>query len=163
MPAKHPHRLDRPVDVGRDHVLGNPDAEMTLLECGSYTCTYCHAAHALIADLRDRFGDGMRYVFRQLPIAGRREDAVRAAQLAEYAGETTGQFWAVHDALMRHEPTFAPNEIEQISGQFGLPPHGCRARDGVGRRRLARRRGYAERAAQRRGGDAELLHQRPPI
>jgi hypothetical protein len=30
--------LHPPVDLGRDHVLGPPDAEMTLVEYGSYAC-----------------------------------------------------------------------------------------------------------------------------
>ena len=65
-----PTRLDRPVDSGRDHILGNPTADITLLEFGSYDCPYCHAAHEVIAELRDKFGDRMRYVFRHRPITG---------------------------------------------------------------------------------------------
>jgi NhaA family Na+:H+ antiporter len=64
----------------------------------------------------------MRYVFRQLPITAPREDAVRAAQLAEYAGETSDRFWSVHDALMRHEPAFSEADIDGIAAEFDLPP-----------------------------------------
>jgi NhaA family Na+:H+ antiporter len=120
MPPTRSHKLDRPVEIGRDHVLGNPDAVTTLVEYGSYTCPHCHAVHQIVARLRERFGDRMRYVFRQLPTAGRREDAERAAQFAEYAGEATGRFWPVHDALMRHVPTFEPHELEEIAARFGV-------------------------------------------
>lgn len=113
-------RLVRPVDPARDHVLGGVGAELTLVEYGSYACPYCHAAHEVIGQLRDRFGDRMRYVFRQLPVAGR-DDAVEAARLAEYAGEV-GRFWPVHDALMRRGPDFAPGEIASIGAAFDLPP-----------------------------------------
>lgn len=118
---KRPTRLDRPVDRRRDHVLGDPEAELTLLEYGSYACRHCHAAHEVIVGLRNRFGDRMRYVFRHCPIADS-DDAVRAAELAEYASETTGQFWAVHDALMKLGPTFTPDEFEQVAKEFNLPP-----------------------------------------
>ena len=67
-PAARPSRLDRPVDPLRDHILGNATADMTLLEFGSYDCPYCHAAHEVIGELRDKFGDRMRYVFRHRPI-----------------------------------------------------------------------------------------------
>ena len=103
--------LDRPVDAARDHVLGPPGAEITLLEYGSYACPFCHAAHEVVADLRDRFGDRLRYVFRHLPIRSS-DQAIPAAELAEYAGETAGRFWAAHDALMRRGPTFAPGELD---------------------------------------------------
>ena len=116
-------RLDRPVDVQRDHILGNPSAPMTLVEYGSYTCTHCHAAHRVIAVLRDRFGGEMRYVFRHLPITAPREDAVRAAQFAEFASHTTGRFWPVHDALMQHAPAFSDTDFEHIAATFDLPAH----------------------------------------
>ncbi|HET7753669.1 MAG TPA: Na+/H+ antiporter NhaA [Anaeromyxobacteraceae bacterium] len=111
-----------PVDVARDHVLGAPGAPITLVEYGSYSCPFCHAAHGVIADLRDRFGDRMRYVFRHLPLRGS-DEAVTAAALAEYAGETAGKFWEAHDALMRRGPVFRPGELDAIGAELGLPPH----------------------------------------
>lgn len=46
MADANPAHLDPAVDVSRDHVLGPPDAEMTLVEYGSYACPHCHAVHA---------------------------------------------------------------------------------------------------------------------
>lgn len=109
------------VDAGRDHVLGSPEAEMTLVEYGSYACGRCHAAHEVIEGLRSRFGDRMRYVFRHLP-APNNEDAVRAAELAEYASATTNRFWEVHEALMERGPSFAAGDFGRIAREFGLPP-----------------------------------------
>ena len=117
-------KLDRPVDSSIDHILGDPDAEITLVEYGSYSCVHCHAAHEVVADLRDRFGDRMRYVFRHLPIAG--SDTARpAAVLAEYGGEKTGEFWSVHDALMQRGPDFGPDDLDEIASEFGLRPDGA--------------------------------------
>ncbi len=93
---------------------------MTLVEYGSYACRHCRAMHEVIADLRDRFGDRMRYVFRHRPISGS-EDAERAAELAEYVSETTGQFWGVHDALMKQGTTFSDGDFERIASAFDLP------------------------------------------
>lgn len=59
------HRLDRPVDSEQDHILGPPEGTLTLLEYGSYDCAHCRAANRVIARTRDRFGEQMRYVFRQ--------------------------------------------------------------------------------------------------
>ncbi|HTO04293.1 MAG TPA: Na+/H+ antiporter NhaA, partial [Opitutus sp.] len=102
-------------------VLGPPDAELTLVEYGSYSCHRCHAVHDVVEGLRSRFGDRMRYVFRHLPAAGS-DDAVRASELAEYAAETSGQFWEIHEALMKRGPVFAEGDFEQISREFKLPP-----------------------------------------
>jgi NhaA family Na+:H+ antiporter len=111
--------LDPPIDLDRDHVLGPADAEITLVEFGSYACGHCHAVQEVIEGLRRRFGDRMRYVFRHLPVACG-EEAMRASELAEYA-ETRGRFWEVHEALMKRGPVFAEGDFEQIARQFDLP------------------------------------------
>lgn len=117
--TKRPTRLDPPVDPAADHILGNPAAELTLVEYGSYACPSCHSAHEVIADLRDRFGERLRYVFRHRPVEAS-ADAIRAAEFAERVFERTGEFWPVHDALMTRGPAFTPADFEQIERQFGL-------------------------------------------
>ena len=112
--------LSPSVDVIRDHILGPPDAEMTLVQYGSYACTRCHAVHEVVEGLRSRFGDRMRYVFRHAPVQGR-EEALRAAELSEYAAQTTGKFWEVHEALMERGPVFAEGDFGQIARDFDLP------------------------------------------
>ena len=113
-------KLDPPLDLDQDHVLGPPDAELTLVEYGSYACSYCHAVHDVVAGLRNRFGERMRYVFRHLPVANS-QDALRASELAEYAAETTGRFWEVHAALMERGPVFSEDDFGRIAREFNLP------------------------------------------
>ena len=118
--------LNRPVDGARDHCLGDDGADITLLEYGSYDCPYCRGAHEVVASLRDRFGERMRYVFRHRPITD--DDVAReAAIFAEYAHETTGQYWEAHDALMKLGSTLAPEHFPATAAQLGLPQ-----RDGEG-------------------------------
>jgi NhaA family Na+:H+ antiporter len=141
-------KLDRPVDSKRDHILGTSDADMTLIEYGSYACPYCHAAHEIIASLRDRFGDRMRYVFRHRPIPGS-DDAERAAELAEYAAKTTGRFWEIHDVLMKEGPTFSHGDFERIASKFDLPS--VEARNEAIRQAAATRVAEDMKSAQRSG------------
>jgi NhaA family Na+:H+ antiporter len=115
-----PNMLDPAVDIQRDHVLGDPGAELTLVEYGSYACHQCRAVHVVIEGLRSRFGERMRYVFRHFPVA--RKEATPAAELAEYAAETTGQFWDVHEALMERGPALLEGDIARIARDFNLPP-----------------------------------------
>jgi NhaA family Na+:H+ antiporter len=142
------NRLEPPLDLRRDHALGDAGAGITLVEFGSYTCPYCHAAHAVIADLRDRFGERMRYVFRQRPTTGD-PDALRAAELAEYAHASAAKFWDAHDALMTRGPNFAPDDFEKIAADLGLPPRGAAGDDG---RRQAEVRVQEDIASARRSG-----------
>jgi NhaA family Na+:H+ antiporter len=121
MARTSPDVLNPPVDLGRDHVLGPTDAELTLVEYGSYACAHCHAVHEVIEGLRSRFGERMRYVFRHLPVPDSNH-ATRASELAEYADQTTGRFWEVHEALMESGPAFAEGDFERIARDFNLSP-----------------------------------------
>lgn len=118
-------KLDRAIDNGRDHILGNIDAPITLVEYGSYACRHCRASHEVIANLRDRFGDRLRYVFRHRPISDSKE-AEEAAELAEYASETNNEFWTIHDAFMNHGTAFSDADFERIASDFDLPKLGAR-------------------------------------
>ena len=113
-------KLDPPIDLDQDHILGPPDAELTLVEYGSYACPHCCAVHEVIEGLRSRFGDRMRYVFRHMPVSGN-ANAARAAELAEYAAETTGRFWEVHEAMMERGLAFSEDGFERIARELNLP------------------------------------------
>jgi NhaA family Na+:H+ antiporter len=114
-------RLEPPVDPDRDHVLGNGEAEITLVEYGSFACPYCYAAHGVIANLRDRFGDRLRYVFRHRPITGS-EAAEAAAIFAECAARPVGDYWTVHDSLMNRGPSLKAWQLPEVARELGLPP-----------------------------------------
>lgn len=150
MPGEVPRLLSPAVDPARDHVLGSSDAEMTLVEYGSYGCAPCHALHEVVKDLRTRFGDRMRYVFRHLPVQGS-PVALRGAELAEYAAATSGKFWEVHEQLMERGPALSDADLDEIARQFGLPT-GDAAPDAAmdeARARVRRRVEEAQRAGVR--------------
>ena len=67
--APRPTRLDPPVDPAVDHLRGPADAPLTLVEFGDMECPFCGRATGVVAELRARFGDELRYVFRHLPLS----------------------------------------------------------------------------------------------
>ncbi len=113
------NRLDRPVDPARDHVLGPDDAPITLVEYGSYACPHCRAANARIAEVRDRLGDRLRYVFRHKPLTGN-EMARRAADLVERAPDEKS-FWDAHVALMTRSGALNEDDLKAVAEQLHLP------------------------------------------
>ena len=90
----------------------------------------------------------MRYVFRHLPVSNR-PIAREAAELAEFAEAQTGDFWTLHDALMKRGPGLFEKALEDIAKEFGLPPPGAMSE----RARKAARAKVAEdvRSAERSG------------
>jgi NhaA family Na+:H+ antiporter len=111
----HGNRLDRPVDLGRDHVLGRADAPITLVEYGSYDCPHCRAANERIAEVRGEFGDRVRYVFRHRPVTGS-DKARRAAELAECVAPE--RFWDAHVSLMTRSVALTEADLEAVAAEF---------------------------------------------
>jgi NhaA family Na+:H+ antiporter len=117
--ASDSRRLDPPFDPAEDHVLGLPDAPITLVEYGSYACPHCRAAHDRIVDLRDQFGDRLAHAFRHRPLPGS-DLAVPAAELAERAFEC-GKFWRAHVALMTRSDSLRQEDLDAIAQELDLP------------------------------------------
>lgn len=114
-----PGYLDVPVDVERDHIRGPVDAPLTLVEYGDFECPFCGTATNVIEELRARFGDELRYVFRHLPLADVHPRAELAAEAAEAAG-SQGRFWEMHDLLFRHQNQLELEDLLGYAGALGL-------------------------------------------
>ena len=113
-----PGRLDRPVDHQTDHVLGPTDAEITLVEYGSYACPHCRAANERIAQARDQLGDRVCYAFRHRPLTDN-SLAFRAAELAELA-QTPEAFWSAHIKLMTRSMQLTENDLVAVATDLGV-------------------------------------------
>jgi NhaA family Na+:H+ antiporter len=130
------NRLDRPVDETYDHILGPADAELTLVEYGSYACPYCRAANERIEEVRNRFGHRLRYVFRHRPLTAS-DIARRSAELAESATDQK-RFWDAHIALMTRSETLTEDDLRAVASDLGLADEDPERADEIARRAKAR-------------------------
>ncbi len=110
-PAGHALHLVPPVDAARDHILGPVDAPLTLVGFGDFDAPF--QGWGLLADLRERFGERLRYVYRHAPRPDRRFASL-AAEAAEAAG-AQGRFWEMHDWLYQHGRLSAPELIDHAA------------------------------------------------
>jgi Na+:H+ antiporter, NhaA family len=91
-------RLDPPVDRAHDHIRGPLAAPLSLVEYGDAECPFCGDATGVVAELRERYGDRLQYVFRHLPLEDLHPQARLAAEAMEAAG-AQGRFWEMHDRV----------------------------------------------------------------
>ncbi|MGP3735142.1 Na+/H+ antiporter NhaA [Streptomyces sp. GDS52] len=117
--ADLPRYLDRPVDPETDHILGPPEAPLTLVEYGDFECPFCARATGVTQELRQRFGDQFRYVFRHLPLPDVHPHAELAARAATAAG-MQGRFWEMHDLLYRHQDELDYQDSAGYAADLGL-------------------------------------------
>ncbi len=106
-----------------DHVLGDPDAPVTVLEYGDYECPYCAAAAPVLRRLVAESDGGVRLVFRNFPIADRHPYALTAALAAEAAGRQ-GAFWPMHEVLFARQDRLDDASLRAYAEELGLDPEG---------------------------------------
>lgn len=111
--------LIRPVDPARDHIRGNPDAPLTLVEYGDYECPFCSRATGGIDDVREHFGDRLRYVWRHLPLERVHPRAFDAARAAEAAG-LQGKYFEMGIELFDHQDDLEWSDIYRYANTIGL-------------------------------------------
>jgi len=114
-----PMTLDRPVEVGRDHIRGPASAPLTLVEYADFECPFCARATGVAKAVRAHFGDELRYVIRHLPLPDIHPHAELAAAAAEAAG-AQGRFWAMHDVLFANQDELELEDLAGYAATLGL-------------------------------------------
>ncbi|MEV4421527.1 Na+/H+ antiporter NhaA [Patulibacter sp. NPDC049589] len=108
------------VDPARDHVRGDPDAIVTVVEYADFECPFCGRAEPTIRELMANAGaDHLRYVFRHLPLADVHPHAQMAAEASE-AAAAQGAFWEMHDRLYEHQEQLTPKDLIGHARELGL-------------------------------------------
>jgi protein-disulfide isomerase len=108
-----------------DHIQGDPDAELTLLEYGDYECPHCGRAHPIVKRVQKHFGRRLRFVFRHFPLAQIHPHAQTAADTAEFAG-ANGRFWDMHDLIYENQDRLGLPLLFALTEELGLDPQALR-------------------------------------
>jgi Na+/H+ antiporter NhaA len=111
--------LAAPVDPERDHIRGDDNAPVTLVEYGDFECPFCGRAEPVVRELLNDFGHDLRYVFRHLPLSDVHPRALLAAEAAE-AADDQGAFWEMHDLLFEHQDALEPRNLMGYAEELDL-------------------------------------------
>jgi protein-disulfide isomerase len=104
-------------DGGRESRGGGEDAPVTIIAFSDYECPYCRMAEGTVEQVREKYGNKLRYVHRDYPLPFHAHAHV-AAQAARCAGEQ-GKFWEYHEALWKAESLEREN-LEALATELGL-------------------------------------------
>lgn len=110
-----------------DHILGNPDAPVKIVEYSDTECPFCKSFHNTMKQVIDEYGkDGkVAWVYRQFPLTQLHSKAAKEAEATECANELGGpdKFWAYLDRLFAVTPSnngLDPAELPKIAQYVGL-------------------------------------------
>ncbi len=102
-----------------DHIRGNPDAPVTIVEYSDFQCPYCGQFHPTMTQLFAEYGTDVRWVYKHFPLENIHPQA-RPAALASECADEQGKFWEFADQLFENQSQLGPAYFEQLAGDLGL-------------------------------------------
>lgn len=104
----------------QDHAAGGgAEAPLTLVEYGDYECPHCGRAFPIVEQVRQHFGDRLRFVFRHFPLSEVHPHAFAAAQAAEAAAQQ-GKFWDMHALLFTNQRALGRFDVVRYAQHLKL-------------------------------------------
>ncbi len=108
------------VPVGSSPVLGSPNALVTIILFSDFQCPFCSRVEPTLKAVRDKYGDKVRFVWKNepLPFHNRAEPAAEVAMEVRAEKGDKG-FWAVHDILFANQKAQADDDLVGYATQAG--------------------------------------------
>ncbi len=89
-----------------------------MVEFSDFQCPYCFAAHSTVKQVLAAYGDRIRFVYRNYPLANH-PDARPAAEAAQCANEQD-KFWQYHDRLFTDQTKLGDAGLKKSAADLGL-------------------------------------------
>lgn len=102
-----------------DHVTGDADAPIVVVEYGDFECPNCKQAAPALKQLFARHAGRVRLAYRHFPLEGVHPHALQAAEAAESAA-AQGQFWSMHDLLFENQSRLGLEDLREYAVQLRL-------------------------------------------
>ena len=100
------------------HQLGPATALVTIVVWSDFQCPFCARSAPVLRDLRQKFGDDVRIVFRHLAMTAHRKAQLAAE--AAIAAAQQGKFWAFHDRIWAQFGSLDRADLEAFAKDVGL-------------------------------------------
>lgn len=128
-----------------DHIRGNPNAPIVLVEYSDYDCPFCKNFHETMQQVMAEYGvDGqVAWVYRHFPLQQLHPNAPKIAEASECVAELGGNdaFWTFTDLVFSERGTNDPTDISRLPefaetagidrGQFDLCFNSGKHRDTI--------------------------------
>lgn len=113
-----PSTLNAPAGAQPPHVMGSPTASVTVEEFADFQCPACASTHPAMKEIQSIYGNKIKFIFRQFPLAIPAHDKAYEAAIAAEAAGMQGKFWAFQDQLFTNQQVWsqAPNYKELWAG-----------------------------------------------
>lgn len=109
----------KPAVSSKDHIQGNKNAALELVEYGDYQCGHYGHAYPIIKAVQQEMGNKLKFVFRNFPLSEPHPDAFKAAVAAE-AAALQNKFWEMHDIIYENQERLDWKALNFYAEKIGL-------------------------------------------
>ena len=116
----------RRVSKTRDHIYGNPDAKVSLIEYSDFECPFCKRFHPTAKKLVESYDGKVNWVYRHFPLSFHNPGAQKQAEASECAAELGGNdaFWRYADLIYQRTRSngkgFPLDRLVPLAKEIGL-------------------------------------------
>lgn len=116
--AQTPDAADVPPVTEDDHIRGNPNAPIMLVEYSDYDCPFCKRFHDTMNRIMAEYGESgdVAWVYRHMPLQQLHPNAPEIAAAAECVGSLGGDeaFWNFTDEIFDNRGSNDPTNMVQL-------------------------------------------------
>jgi len=98
--------------------FGKIGAKVSIVEFSDFQCPYCSKAADVVAQIKKKYGNKIRMVFRHFPL-GFHKDAHLASQ-ASIAAAAQGKFFEYHDLVFANQKKIKREDLDGHAKKLGL-------------------------------------------
>lgn len=102
----------------KDHILGNPNAPIMIVEYSDFDCPFCKNFHGTMQKIMETYGkDGkVAWVYRHFPLVQLHPNSPKVSAASECVANLGGNdaFWKFADALISDRGTNEPTNILKL-------------------------------------------------
>jgi protein-disulfide isomerase len=108
------------LEPGKLPLLGNKDAQVTIIEFSDFQCPFCKKYfddnHAQLIKKYVESGK-VKFAYRHFPLASIHPHAQKSAEASECANEQNN-FWGYHDLLFKEQDAWSPLTNDEVLSKF---------------------------------------------
>ena len=99
--------------------LGPAEAAVTIVEFSDFQCPFCQRAIPVLKELRERYPNDVRVVYRHFPLDSIHPRARPAAE-ASLCAHDQGKFWPYHDKLFENSAALADDDFRRYATELEI-------------------------------------------
>ena len=108
-----------------DHILGNLNAKVIVVEYSDTECPFCKSFHGIMHQIVDNYGNKVAWVYRHFPIDALHPKTRKEAEATECAASLAGNdgFWKYIDKIYEITPSnngLDPALLSEIANEIGV-------------------------------------------